>query len=146
MMASSDSLLNPVDGGTNGWVKSILRIVAGFLFLSHGASKLFGVFGGANGTGTRVPITNWPTGVSGCIELVGGTLILLGLFTQVAAFICSGEMAYAYFTVHIKRGLIPLQNKGELAALFCFVFLYFAVSGAGPLSLDALRRRRTITA
>ena len=146
MVDSSASLIDPVDRGTNDWVKSVLRVVAGFLFLCHGASKLFGVFGGANGTGKRVSITTWPTGVSGCIELVGGTLILLGLFTQVAAFICAGEMAVAYFTVHIKRGLIPLQNKGELAVLFCFVFLYFAFSGAGPFSLDALRRRRTTTA
>jgi putative oxidoreductase len=131
-----------MDQPARGWTHAALRIVAGFLFLCHGAAKLLGVFGGVNGRGARVSIATWPVGVSGCIELVGGTLILLGLFTQVVAFICSGEMAVAYFMIHIKRGFIPLQNRGELAVLFCFVFLNFAFSGAGPFSLDALRPGR----
>ena len=80
-------------------------------------------------------------GAAGAIEIVGGTLILLGLFTRPVAFVCAGEMAFAYFLAHAPRGLVPLQNQGELPILFCFIFLYLAAAGAGAWSVDAMRRR-----
>lgn len=112
------------------------RVVAGFLFLFHGLQKLFGMYGG-----TQVPLAS-QMGLAGVIELVGGTLIALGAFTWPVAFICSGEMAVAYFQAHQPRGLWPIQNGGELAALYCFAFLFIATRGGGPYSVDALLRRR----
>lgn len=112
-----------------------MRIVAGFVFACHGAQKYFGVLGGS------VQIHTTKGLIAGTIELVGGTLIALGLFTSIAAFIASGEMAVAYFWVHAKRGFWPILNKGELAVVLCFVFLYIAATGAGRYSLDQLRRR-----
>jgi putative oxidoreductase len=118
---------------------ALLRIVSGLLFMVHGTQKLLGVPGG-KGT---VPPFSWPAGISGMIELVCGALIVVGLFTGIAAFIASGEMAVAYFMVHAKGGFWPIQNKGELAVLFCFVFLYFAAHGGGIWSIDSALRRRT---
>jgi putative oxidoreductase len=112
------------------------RVVAGFLFLFHGLQKLFGMFGG-----TQVPLAS-QMGLAGVIETVGGTLIALGAFTWPVAFICSGEMAVAYFQAHQPRGTWPIQNGGELAALYCFAFLFIATRGGGPYSLDAMLRRR----
>lgn len=112
------------------------RVVAGFLFLFHGLQKLFGMYGG-----TQMPLAS-QMGLAGVIELVGGTLIALGAFTWPAAFICSGQMAVAYFQAHQPRGLWPIQNGGELAALYCFAFLFIATRGGGPYSVDAMLRRR----
>lgn len=112
------------------------RVVAGFLFLFHGLQKLFGVYGG-----TQMPLAS-QMGLAGIIELVGGTLIALGAFTWPVAFICSGQMAVAYFQAHQPRGLWPIENGGELSALFCFAFLFIATRGGGPYSVDALLRRR----
>jgi putative oxidoreductase len=112
---------------------SFLRIVAGFMFSCHGAQKLFGAFGG----GMPHPLPPMVQ-AAGIIEFVGGILICVGLFTRVAAFIASGEMAFAYFTVHAKQAPWPIENKGELAALYCFVFLYFAAMGSGRLSLSSI--------
>ena len=81
-------------------------------------------------------------GIAGWLELVGGLLLLLGLFSRPAAFILSGEMAVAYFLMHFPRGFFPIRNGGELAVVYCFLFLYFSVAGPGPLSLDALLRRK----
>jgi putative oxidoreductase len=106
----------------------LLRIVAGLLFACHGAQKLFGAFGGVGGH--TVPLFSL-MGLAGCIELVGGLLIALGLLTRVAAFVASGEMACAYFLQHFPRGFWPIQNGGELAVLNCFLFLYIAANGAG---------------
>ena len=122
---------------------SVLRIIAGFLFVVHGTQKLFG-FPAAMPGG---PV-DWMTrsGIAGMIEVTGGALLLAGLLTRVVAFILSGEMAAAYFIAHAPKGFWPLVNAGELAALYCFLFLYFAAAGAGPFSLDALiasRRRAT---
>jgi putative oxidoreductase len=114
---------------------SILRFVAGFLFTFHGAQKLFGMFGGNK---TEAPLMIF----GGVIELVGGLLVALGLLTVPAAFLCSGMMAVAYFKSHFPQGFWPIENKGELAALYCFVFLYIAARGSGVWSLDALFRRR----
>jgi putative oxidoreductase len=112
----------------------VLRIVAGFLFLQHGTDKLFGWPSG----GPTVHLGSL-LGLAGVIESVGGSLILLGLFTRVAAFITSGEMAVAFFKVHLPQAFLPIKSHGELAVMFCFVFLYIAAAGPGPLSIDALR-------
>jgi putative oxidoreductase len=115
---------------------ALMRFVAGGLFACHGAQKLFGLLGGKVMTGTPKMLA------AGIIELGGGVLIALGLFTAVAAFIASGEMAVAYFTVHAKAGFWPIMNGGELAVLYCFVFLFIVWQGSGPLSLDRLLRRK----
>jgi putative oxidoreductase len=103
---------------------ALLRIVAGFLFLFHGLQK-FGLLGGQ-----RVPLASL-VGAAAIIELVCGALVTIGLLTPIAAFIASGEMAYAYFMRHQPSGLWPIQNRGELAALYCFIFLYIATRGTG---------------
>lgn len=120
---------------------ALLRIVSGLLFMVHGTQKLLGV--PASEHGGTVPPFSFPAGISGVIELVCGALIAIGLITGLAAFIASGEMAVAYFMVHAKGAFWPIQNKGELAILFCFVFLYFAAHGGGIWSIDSLLRRRT---
>lgn len=111
---------------------AVFRIVFGLLFASHGAQKLFGMFGGEK---VDVPLMI----LAGWIELLGGLLIALGLFTGIAAFITSGMMAVAYFMAHAPGGFWPLVNHGEAAVLYCFAFLYMAARGSGPLSLDSLR-------
>jgi putative oxidoreductase len=116
-----------------GAAHSLLRIVAGLLFICHGAMKLLGWFGGLP---PGVPLAGL-TLISAWIELVGGALILFGLLTRPAAFIASGEMAVAYFIGHFPHGFWPIQNHGEPAVLNCFIFLFFAAAGAGPFSLDA---------
>jgi putative oxidoreductase len=114
------------------YVLSIVRIVAALLFLEHGTSRLFG----------------WPSPLpspalfsmywfAGAIELVGGILLALGLFTRCAAFIMSGEMAFAYFISHAPNSFFPILNRGDASILYCFIFLYIAFAGGGPWSLDA---------
>lgn len=115
---------------------SVLRIVAGLLFLVHGLQKMFGLWGGQPFSLATLP------GVAGLIETVTGTLIVIGLFTAVAAFIASGEMAFAYFIGHAPKGGLPVQNGGELAVVFCFLFLYFATRGDGRWSVGELVDRR----
>jgi len=110
---------------------ALLRIVTGLLFLWHGSQKLFG-FPAAAREGTP----DWITFGAGPIELVGGVLVMIGLFTRPAALICSGTMAVAYWLVHGMRDLFPLNNGGELAALYCFAFLFIACRGAGIWSVD----------
>jgi putative oxidoreductase len=111
-----------------------MRIVVGFLFLWHGAQKLFG-FPVAMPAGVPAFITF----VAGPIELIGGILIMIGLFTHWAAFITSGQMAFAYWIGHGTKAFLPLVNGGELAALYCFVFLFMASQGSGIWSVDSLR-------
>ncbi len=118
----------------SGHAYGLLRIVTGLLFACHGAQKLFGALGGPK-MSTPKMLT------AGGIEFVGGILIAAGLFTTIAAFIASGEMAVAYFTAHAPAGFWPIRNKGELAVLYCFVFLYFAANGPGPWSLASLFKR-----
>lgn len=115
---------------------ALLRIVSGFLFIWHGAEKLFSF--PIAPRGEVPPVVTW---VAGPIELVGGALIALGLFTRSAAFVASGQMAVAYWVAHAPRALIPLENHGELAILYCFIFLCIAATGPGIWSLD--RRRRS---
>lgn len=122
--------------------RSVLRIVVGFTFCCHGFQKLFGYFGGLGGSGATAHFFSrfWLAGV---LETVGGLLILFGLFTSVTAFILCGEMAVAFFTAHFPRGLWPIQNGGELAVLYCFIFLYLLTAGPGPWSLDHLFRGKS---
>lgn len=123
-----------------GVTHSLLRIVSGLLFIHPGGMKLLGWFGGMPAGVELTPrlVT------AGWIEMVCGTLIMLGLLTRPAAFLASGEMAFAYFIAHFPHGFWPIQNHGEPAVLFCFIFLFFAANGAGPLSVDAwLARKRT---
>jgi putative oxidoreductase len=118
-----------------------LRIVTGLLYMQHGAQKLFGMLGGVDGHGATAHYASL-AGVAGVLEFFGGALIVIGLFTRVVAFLLSGEMAYAYWMVHVAHGgLIPIVNRGEFAALLCFVFLFLAFNGAGPASVDAMRER-----
>ncbi|MBN3456885.1 DoxX family protein [Mycobacterium sp. DSM 3803] len=121
-------------------VVSLFRIVFGFLFAIHGASKLF-AWPVGSGSGAT-PVGTWPYWYAGVIELVLGLLIMVGLFTRIAAFISSGEMAFAYFTQHQPKGLLPLENGGELAVLYCFGFLLLAAIGGGAYALDAVRGKR----
>lgn len=121
----------------NSQVYSLLRIVVGFLFLWHGAQKLFGF------------PTPMPAGVpsliiygAGPIELIGGTLVMIGLFTRGAAFLCSGLMAVAYWMAHGMKAFLPIQNGGDMAVLFCFVFLFISTQGGGLWSVDAIQGRR----
>ena len=115
----------------------------GLLFALHGASTVFGIFGGNRGSGHAAPVGSWPGWYAGLIELVCGLLVMAGLLTVPAAVLASGSMAYAYFTVHQPHGLLPLENGGDAPALFCCAFLAIAVVGAGPWSVDGLRRPRT---
>jgi putative oxidoreductase len=118
---------------------SVLRIVAGLLLMQHGAQKLFGFPPGAQGSQTP-PLMSM-LGFAGVLEFFGGLLLLIGLFTRSAAFILSGLMAVAYFMAHAPQGFWPLLNRGELAALYCFVFLYLSVAGGGSWSVDYCWRR-----
>ena len=119
-------------------VYALFRVVVGFLFLFHGLQKLFGMFGGF--FGQVVPLASM-FGVAGVIELLCGVLVMIGLFTRIAAFIASGEMAAAFFMGHFPKGPVPIENGGELAVLYCFAFLYIAARGPGMCSLDGTRRR-----
>jgi putative oxidoreductase len=112
---------------------SIMRLIVGLLFSFHGAQKLFGAFGG------HQIVSNPKMLLAGIIE-IAGVLVAVGLAASWAAFIASGEMAVAYFTVHAPGGLFPIVNKGELAVVYCFVFLYVAARGSGRWSVDALLR------
>ena len=120
-----------------GIAHSLLRIVAGLVFLCHGGQKLFAWFGGLPAGAVLTPLLT----TAGVIELFGGTAIVLGAFTRAAALLASGEMAVAYFRNHFPKGLWPIQNHGEPAVLLCFIFLFLAANGPGPFSLDRLRRR-----
>src|SRR6186997_2381785 len=113
---------------------ALLRIIAGLAFAQHGAQKLFGLLGGQ-----AVELAS-QRGLAGIIEFVGGIMIAIGLFTSPVAFIASGEMAWAYFQNHAPKGAWPIQNGGELAVLYCFIFLYLSALGSGKLSIDSIRK------
>jgi putative oxidoreductase len=120
-------------------LRSILRIVAAFLFMAHGTQKLFAF--PLSQPRPAVDLIS-QAGLAGVLETFGGALLLLGLFTRPVAFVLSGEMAVAYFMAHVPRSFWPVLNGGEPAVLFCFLYLYLAAAGPGPLSLDAMWRRR----
>ena len=117
---------------------SLLRIVAAFLFIQVGSAKLFAFPAAIMPTGGTAPVGSLPW-FAGVLEVFGGGLLLLGLFTRPIAFLLSGEMAVAYFHGHAPQGFWPVLNMGTDAALYAFLFLYFSAAGAGPWSLDALR-------
>jgi putative oxidoreductase len=132
---------------------NLLRVVAGFLFWQHGAQKLFGLFGGLYGEGQPVEFFSL-MGLAGLLETAGGALLVFGLFTRPVAFVLAGEMAWAYFSVHAPEGIWPIMpvlaqegmvaggNRGELAALYAFVFLFMATRGGGAFSVDGIRQLR----
>jgi putative oxidoreductase len=128
-------------------VLSLFRIVFGLLYTAHATQKLFAWPVGlptASGamTGPAVPFGTWPYWWGGLIELVAGVLIMTGLVTRLAAFVASGEMAFAYFTQHQPRALWPIENGGELAVLFCFGFFLLVFTGGGAYALDAMRQKK----
>ena len=128
------------NGSLQSLALSILRIVAGFTFTLHGIQK-FGALGGMDGKAAATFSMLW---VAGVLEAVGGPLIILGLFTRPVAFLLCGEMAVAYFIVHVHMGpwLFPLLNMGEITVLYCFFFLYLVAAGPGALSLDGVVRKK----
>lgn len=121
----------------SGPILSILRIITGLLFLAHGTAKLI-QWPFVEMFKDGVPIGSL-MGIGGLLEIIGGVLIVIGLFTRITAFVLCGMMAVAYFMVHAPAGFYPILNGGELALMYCFVFLYLAAAGAGPWSIDAKR-------
>jgi len=119
------------------YLLSVLRIMTAALFVEHGGQKLLGFPPG----GMHVPLFTF-MGFGGALELLGGILLLIGLGARPVAFILSGEMAVAYFLAHAPHSFFPVNNHGELAVLYCFVFLYLAIAGGGPIGLDVLFRRK----
>ncbi|MGE0239014.1 MAG: DoxX family protein [Parvibaculaceae bacterium] len=115
---------------------SVLRIIAALLFFAHGSAKYFG-FPSVEMLANVPPMS--PGGIAGLLELIGGALLVIGLFSRLAAFVLSGLMAVAYFMAHAPQNFHPILNGGELAIMFCFVFLYIAAAGPGPWSVDASR-------
>lgn len=144
-MATS-SISTPPATATSGLVPSrwtdlvllALRVIVGLMYACHGAQKLFGWFGGPTGNGGSVPPFSM-FGLAGVLEIVGGLLLALGLFTRATAFVLAGQMAVAYFLVHARGGFFPILNKGELPVLYCFIFLALWAVGPGAYSLDARR-------
>ncbi|MDX2274843.1 MAG: DoxX family protein [Hyphomonadaceae bacterium] len=124
----------------SGPLLSILRIVSGLLFIQHGTTKLF-QFPATEMFATAPPLGSL-MGVGGVLEIVGGALLIIGLFTPIVAFIMSGMMAVAYWMFHAPSSMYPVQNGGDAAILFCFIFLYFAAVGGGPWSVDALLKKK----
>ncbi len=138
----STTAASAVSAKLPAWTLAATRVVVSFLFLLHGLVGLFGAFGGTDGQGGTVEALSWPGWWGSVIHLVAGAFVMAGLFTRTAALLCSGSMAYAYFTVHQPLALLPIPNGGEPAALFAWIFLLIGVLGPGALALDALRRRR----
>lgn len=126
-------------GKYSQYIYAILRIVAGLMFAMHGSQKLFGI----PGNKPPMPLASL-LGVGGAIELISGLMIALGLLASYAAFIASGEMAASYFIIHASQGFLPIVNHGELAVLYCFLFLYIAARGSEVWSIDALLERTRV--
>jgi putative oxidoreductase len=125
-----------------GTTHALLRIVTGLLFMQHGVQKLFGLLvDPSRGPWTGAPPMFSQFWFAGVLETFGGALIVLGFFTRPVAFLLAGEMAVAYFQVHFPNSFWPILNGGEPVVLFCFIYLYLFAVGAGPWSIDALRRR-----
>ena len=129
-------MLSPSPSSFSSYVLSLVRIIVGLLFLEHGTAKYLG-FPSLPRSAEALSMS----GVGGLLELIGGALMVLGLFTRPVAFLLCGEMAVAYFYAHFPRNFFPLINGGDAAVLYCFVFLYVMFAGAGPWSVDALIAR-----
>jgi len=127
----------PIPSSWSGTLRSLVRIVAAFSFMTHGTQKLFGFPSVEPRAGVELLSM---MGAAGLIETIGGALLILGLFTRPVAFLCAGQMAVAYFMAHAGQSFWPLLNGGEVTTVYCFLFLYLAAAGAGPLSLDAMVR------
>jgi putative oxidoreductase len=125
-----------------GTTHSLLRVFTGALFMQHGVQKLFGLLLSPERTWTGPPEAFSQMWFAGVLEVFGGALIVLGLFTRPVAFLLAGEMAVAYFQAHAPRGFWPILNGGEGPVLFCWIFLYLFATGAGPFSVDAVLRER----
>jgi putative oxidoreductase len=125
-----------------GVLHSLLRAITGLLFMQHGLQKMFGVLVDPARPWNGAPPMFSQFWIAGVLELVGGFLIAVGLFTRPVAFLLAGEMAFAYFMAHAPRHFFPVRNGGENVVLFCFIFLYLFATGAGPYSLDAMLRGR----
>ena len=135
------NLLEPARERWTSLFLSILRVVAALILMQHGSQKLFH-YPPSGGPGPVAPLVLMSqTGLAGVLEFFGGMMLLLGFFTRPVAFILSGEMAVAYFQVHAPRAFLPIVNRGELAVILCFVFLYLAFAGGGSWSVDAVMRR-----
>lgn len=135
------SMFESSDAVWRGRMLSVLRIVAGLLFFEHGLQKMFGF---PPGSGPHAPYVLFSQmGLAGVLETFGGLAIILGLCTRPVAFLLAGEMAVAYFQVHIRRSIYPIENRGDNVVLFCFVFLYLTFAGAGAWGVDAMLARRT---
>lgn len=131
-----NALLSTSPSAIEPYLRSILRIVAGFAFSLHGYQKFFGILGGSKAElGSLM-------GVAGVLETFGGALIILGLGTRPVAFLLSGQMAVAYFKVHLGINVWPILNNGEVTVLYAFLYLWLATAGAGPLSLDQMLARK----
>ena len=130
-------MFNTDHAGIKEFTHNALRIVAGFFFTLHGAQKLFGVLGG-----NQVESLMGQRGIAGILEFFGGLLIMVGLFTRPVAFLVAGQMAVAYFMVHLPQGFWPIMNAGELAAFYSFTWLFFFAHGPGDFSLDGMRARQ----
>lgn len=145
---SSSSLSSPSSAASTASVAephaiAAFRVILGGLFACHGAASLFGVLGGAMGAhGGAIPEFAWPGWYAAVIQLVCGCLVLLGLGTRATALLASGSMAYAYFSVHQPQALLPIQNDGEPAALFCWTFFLLVFTGPGSFAVDGLVRSR----
>ena len=131
---------------TSGAAHAALRIVVGAMFMQHGVQKLFGLLLTEGRAWNGAPPLFSQMWFAGVLEVFGGALIILGLLTRPVAFLLAGQMAVAYFQAHFPRAFWPIMNGGEPAVLFCFSFLYFAATGAGPFSVDSLRSPRRKTA
>jgi putative oxidoreductase len=121
-------------------LRSVLRIVVGFAFSLHGYQKTFGWLNGLDGKGNPAPLGSL-MGAAGILETFGGALIILGLFTRPTAFVLSGQMAVAFFMVHLPISFFPILNNGEITVLYCFIYLWLSAAGPGPWSLDAMRSK-----
>ena len=136
------SSLDRKEAALASYALGVFRVVVGALFASHGTASLFGVFGGAPGSGGTVALGAWPSWWAAVIQLGCGLLVAFGVLHRGAAVLASGSMAYAYFVVHQPDGLLPLQNQGEQAALFAWSFLLLAFTGPGALALGRALRRQ----
>jgi putative oxidoreductase len=137
-----DGLNSRLPAWLPGLTLSLLRAVTGALYMQHGVQKLFGLLGDPSRPPMPTPAPFSLFWIAGVLETFGGALIVLGLFTRPVAFILSGEMAVAYFMMHLPRGFFPIRNGGEVVVLFCFIYLFLFVNGGGPYSVDAIRKRK----